>query len=648
MSAADPPLLGGLDPSGLLALGADAAGGAAWEPPSPAEVARLFPAWEMRRLLGRGGMGAVYLMHQPDLERDVAVKVLPLEAGEHEERVERFRREARALAKLRHPGIVTLHEAGVTADGHCYFVMEYVDGRPLHEVIAEGKVAVPQALAIVSRVCEALAYAHEAGVVHRDIKPSNILLDRRGQPRVADFGLARLESRAGAGEAGPALSRTGVFMGTEAYAAPEQVKDAARADHRADIYSVGVLLYELLTGELPRGMFQPPSRKVGTDDRLDGVVARALQERPEDRYQAAAELARDVTTVQQQPAPSDAAKPAARGRRRVMVGSVVAFLAAAGGVAAWWWSTLLRGETAGAPVTPVGPDPAPKASVRPAEVKPAPDPSAGAPATTSNRPAQDKPVPAPAAAVVPTPPLPLARVWSFRDLGANERPPSEVMREAWRDAVLTDEGGAVLTHGGALRCWRDGRLVAAPALPDGGLVALAAAGREMAGLDAQGRMWRLGDSAPARLAAGVARLFPCGGVGFVCGVTTDGQAMRWPLAGGDSMALPSGCHGARDIAVAADGGLCVVDGEGRLHLADDLSGEGWRTVDPGDAALPATGPLRSFQSGEGFNVAVEESGRLVIWGSAVPDGPQRVRLARPGAAFRASPWGVMTEWFLEP
>ena len=173
----------------MLDLGAEDSNpvAAEWEPPGLEEVARLFPTWKVQSLLGRGGMGVVYLMHQPELDRSVAVKLLPLEACREERQVERFRREARTLAKLQHPNIVALHEAGITPDGHFFFVMEYVEGLPLSQLIASGNVMVPKALEIVRQVCDALAVAHAAGVVHRDIKPSNILIDQQGQVKVAEM-----------------------------------------------------------------------------------------------------------------------------------------------------------------------------------------------------------------------------------------------------------------------------------------------------------------------------------------------------------------------------------------------------------------------------------------------------------------------------
>lgn len=270
--SSDDSLLQGLDPGGLFGLGHDSGASSSshasgsdsdqptWQPPTVEEVAALFPRWRILGLLGRGGMGAVYHAHQPDIDREVAVKLLPIETSGDEAFVQRFQREARTLAKLRHPGIVALHEFGTTPAGHLYFVMEYVDGLTLADKI--GRLSPAEALEIIRQCCEALCHAHSLGIVHRDLKPSNILIDTTGQVKVADFGLAKWQQTAAEAMT---LSRTGMFLGTPDYAAPEQVRDAAHADHRADIYSLGVLFYEMLTGERPRGVFEAPSSKSGSD-----------------------------------------------------------------------------------------------------------------------------------------------------------------------------------------------------------------------------------------------------------------------------------------------------------------------------------------------------------------------------------------------
>ena len=267
--------------------------------PSPEELAEHFPQFEIVELLGKGGMGAVYKARQPKLDRYVALKILPPEVGKDPAFAERFAREARALAKLNHSSIVAVYEFG-EADGLYYFVMEYVDGANLRQTMAAGGLTPPEALAIVPQICDALQFAHDEGVVHRDIKPENILIDKRGRVKIADFGLAKLlgadaeDSRV---EKPFTLTGTHEVMGTPHYIAPEQMQGSSAVDHRADIYSLGVVFYEMLTGELPIGRFEPPSKKVQIDVRLDDVVLRSLESTPERRYQQASEVKTEVESI---------------------------------------------------------------------------------------------------------------------------------------------------------------------------------------------------------------------------------------------------------------------------------------------------------------------------------------------------------------
>ena len=258
------------------------------------ELAGRFPQLEILELLGIGGMGAVYKARQMELDRMVAVKILPPEVSADPAFAERFTREARALARLSHPNIVAVHDFGRTGDGLFYFVMEYVDGVNLRQAIQSGHMDPKQALAIVPQICDALQFAHDEGIVHRDIKPENILIDKRGRVKIADFGLAKLLGQEAADHR---LTATQQVMGTLRDMAPEQMEGTKSVDHRADIYSLGVVFYELLTGELPVGRFAPPSKKVEIDVRLDEVVLRALEMEPEKRYQHASELKTDVENV---------------------------------------------------------------------------------------------------------------------------------------------------------------------------------------------------------------------------------------------------------------------------------------------------------------------------------------------------------------
>jgi|GEM_PF-1321935 len=278
----------------------------AFVPPPIEKLAPLFPELEILELIGKGGMGAVYKARQKQLDRIVALKVLPPGIGDDPAFAERFSREAKALAKLNHPGIVTLYEFGkpTSAEGLSlyYFLMEYVDGITLRQLLASGRISPREALAIVPQICDALQYAHDQGIVHRDIKPENILLDRKGHVKVADFGLAKIMESEGVATAenpvstAPASDATGV-MGTPQYMAPEQREHPSDVDHRADIYALGVVFYQMLTGELPDRTLVPPSSKVHIDVRLDEVVLRALEKKPELRYQQASILKTEVETI---------------------------------------------------------------------------------------------------------------------------------------------------------------------------------------------------------------------------------------------------------------------------------------------------------------------------------------------------------------
>ncbi len=264
-----------------------------FKPPAVAQLAKLFPALEIIELIGAGGMGAVYKARQKGLDRVVAVKILPEEFGNDTKFALRFTREARALARLNHPNIVAVYEFGHTDDVY-YFLMEYVDGATLREVIHEQPLPPDQALAIVPYLCDALQYAHDQGVVHRDIKPENILLTKDGQVKIADFGLSRLLGNESKQDV---LTGTHQVMGTPRYMAPEQLEGTHFVDHRADIYSMGVVFYEMLTGELPIGRFSAPSEKVKIDVRLDDVVLRTLEKEPQRRYQHASQVKSDVASI---------------------------------------------------------------------------------------------------------------------------------------------------------------------------------------------------------------------------------------------------------------------------------------------------------------------------------------------------------------
>lgn len=251
--------------------------------PKPAD---FIPGYRLEKLVGKGGMGEVHQATQLSLGRTVAVKLLNQELAKDDQFVARFEKEGAALATLRHPNIVSIVDKGKT-DSTYYLVMEFVDGPSLREVMRSPLLDAAQSLRMMLQICRAIEYAHGRGVIHRDLKPENILFDEQagGIAKVTDFGLAGFDERAAVRPL-ENLTQTNVAMGTASYMAPEQQVDARSADHRADIYSLGILLYELLTGDLPMGKFDPPSvKKPALDKRLDDIVSRCLKPNPKERYQ---------------------------------------------------------------------------------------------------------------------------------------------------------------------------------------------------------------------------------------------------------------------------------------------------------------------------------------------------------------------------
>ncbi|MBL8910235.1 MAG: serine/threonine protein kinase [Archangium sp.] len=262
------------------------------EPTSATAVPRV-PGYELLELLGKGGMGEVWRARQVSLSRNVAVKLLPPRFAKDKEFVTRFEKEATALAALSHPGVVQIIDRGQAGE-HYFFVMELVPGINLREMMNNGKLTVRDSLRIGAQVARAIDYAHEMKVVHRDLKPENILVDSRGHVKIADFGLAGMKGS----ERDIALTATAVAMGTVNYMAPEQRRDAKHVDHRADLYSLGVLLYEMLTGELPIGRFKMPSQRVPSlDPSLDEVICSLLESEPDARPQRANLIAEALEAV---------------------------------------------------------------------------------------------------------------------------------------------------------------------------------------------------------------------------------------------------------------------------------------------------------------------------------------------------------------
>jgi serine/threonine protein kinase len=270
----------------------------------PKELAPHFPQLEIIECLGRGGMGVVYKARQKLLNRTVALKLLAPERAADAGFAERFAKEAQALAALSHPNIVAVYDFG-EAGGFYFLLMEFVDGVNLRQLLQAKRLTPKEALSIVPPVCDALQCAHDRGIVHRDIKPENLLVDRAGTVKIADFGIAKMvclsaEEADWSDPTDPTdrADRTKMTLaaGTPAYAAPEQCAHTA-TDHRADIYSLGVVLYEMLTGERPKDRIEPPSRRVQVDVRIDEIVLRALEHAPEMRFATAAEFRTRVDAV---------------------------------------------------------------------------------------------------------------------------------------------------------------------------------------------------------------------------------------------------------------------------------------------------------------------------------------------------------------
>ena len=262
--------------------------------PTIEELRKSFPHLEIKRLVGRGGMGAIYQARQTGLDRDVAIKIIDRRISKEGPFLDRFDREARALAKLSHPNIVTVYDYGQTDDGLAYLVMEYVNGLNLREAMESMSIDAHEAVEYIKTMCSALYYAHSKGVVHRDIKPENILLGDDGSLKIADFGIAKIVDAHSPKQA----TATRQVLGTPHYLAPEQLASPNEADHRVDIYAVGVVFYELLTRQLPVGTFEAPSQVNSVlDQRYDAIVARSLNRRPTARYQSAEELRKALELV---------------------------------------------------------------------------------------------------------------------------------------------------------------------------------------------------------------------------------------------------------------------------------------------------------------------------------------------------------------
>lgn len=263
-----------------------------FEPASPEAVSAQIPGFHVDKLLGVGGMGAVYRAWQNSLHRHVAIKLLPAELEAISGLADQFESEARAMARLSHGNIAGVYDINRTSEGRSYFVMEYVDGGTLQDLAHREKLTTARIVDLMTQVCDALKFAHDRGVVHRDVKPNNILINSEGKAKVVDFGLAHV---------GEAVA-PGQTIGTPAYMAPELFEPGSPVDARADIYAMGVILYELLTGAPPTGEFRPPSEATpGIDKGFDRIVTRAMQRRAVNRQESVAELRQQLVDLAKSP-----------------------------------------------------------------------------------------------------------------------------------------------------------------------------------------------------------------------------------------------------------------------------------------------------------------------------------------------------------
>jgi serine/threonine-protein kinase len=267
-------------------------------------IGRKINNYKVERLLGAGGMGEVYLAEDTQLGRKVALKILAPHLVADEQSRARFLREARLASLLDHPNICTIHEIG-ESDGQCFISMQYVEGKTLSDVIGGRALDLKSLLSIGLQIADALRTAHTQGIIHRDIKSANILINNRGQAKVLDFGLAKLLST----ESGEKLTQTGAICGTPAYMSPEQAR-GEQVDHRSDIFSFGVVLYEMATGQLPfrkkskaetmNAIINEPHKSIGDKELPQGLseaTDRALAKNPDERYQTMEEMLSDLRQV---------------------------------------------------------------------------------------------------------------------------------------------------------------------------------------------------------------------------------------------------------------------------------------------------------------------------------------------------------------
>ncbi len=253
-----------------------------WIPPDAAQL-RTIPGFDVQCLLGHGGMGAVYLAWQIDRNRPVALKIARPIEGSSRAYMALVVHEAQVMGQLEHPNIVKVFDSGSNGDW-VWIAMELVQGSSLREMIRNRRTSQSVALSLATQVCDALRHAHARGVVHHDLKPENVLVDAQNRAKIFDFGISKVQGFS------YTIARPGRISGTLRYMAPEQRLHPRDVDHRIDIYALGVVMFELLTGRIPTDPFTPPSRFGASSAKLDSIVLRCLARNPNERWPSAARL----------------------------------------------------------------------------------------------------------------------------------------------------------------------------------------------------------------------------------------------------------------------------------------------------------------------------------------------------------------------
>lgn len=272
-----------------------------FDPPAVEELNEEIPEYELSVMFSSDLTGALYRGRQPKLDRDVCLKLLPpISGGDGQKYADAFSHEAHTMASLNHPNIIKVHDFGQTESGLNYFVMEYVEGSILRRVINQKQLTLDHIFGWTPQVCEALQHAHLQGVVHCDIRPTNILISNEGSIKVANFGLSRVQGQ------GPEFSEsmsTGISASTHQYSSPEMRDPATSIDYRTDIFSLGIVLYEMLTGRVPKEGDALPSEIAGVDPRFDRIITGAIELDREKRFQTALDIKARLHAIQHEPRP---------------------------------------------------------------------------------------------------------------------------------------------------------------------------------------------------------------------------------------------------------------------------------------------------------------------------------------------------------